>query len=96
MSPRKGKLGDNGCYVNSVHDDLDEFFDKIRERFEREEIVSTYSFPKLTKHEMIQVEIKNKDILKKDEGSKVRANRTNSSPNLCLEDLKNQKKMSTF
>ena len=64
LSPRKGKLGDNGCYVNSVHDDLDEFFDKIRERFEREEIVSTYSFPKLTQHEMIQVEIKNEDVLK--------------------------------
>ena len=64
MSPRKGKLGDNGCYVNSVHDDLDGFFDKIRERFEHEEIVSTYAFPKLTKHEMIQVEVKNKDVLK--------------------------------
>ena len=64
LSPRKGKLGDNGCYVNSVHDDLDGFFDKIRERFEHEEIVSTYAFPKLTKHEMIQVEVKNKDVLK--------------------------------
>ena len=60
----KGKLGENGYYTISVHDDLDEFFDKLCEGFEKEENVFTFGFPKLDENEMIQIVDKNENFLR--------------------------------
>ena len=66
--PDKGKealvigLG-NEWYKESVHDDLDSFFDKLQNGWRNEEGVITYFIPKLTEKEKKLVEEKNEDHL---------------------------------
>ena len=64
MSQLKGKLGTNGFYTQSVHDDLEEHFQKLRKGIVKEENVFTFCFPKLDENEMIQIMNKNEDFLK--------------------------------
>ena len=64
MSQLKGKLGTNGFYTQSVHDDLEEFIQTLRKGIVNEENVFTFCFPKLDENEMIQIVNKNEDYLK--------------------------------
>ena len=50
-------------YKESVHDDLDSFFDKLQNGWWEEEDVVTYFLPKLTEKEKKLVEQKDKDHL---------------------------------
>ena len=60
----KGKEEDrDGDYKESVHDDLDSFFDKLQNGWWEEEEVVTYFIPKLTEKEKKLVEEKDKDHL---------------------------------
>ena len=64
MSQLKGKLGTNGFYTQSVHDDLEEFIQTLRKGIVNEENVFTFCFPKLDENEMIKILNKNEDYLK--------------------------------
>ena len=64
MSQLKGKLGTNGFYTQSVHDDLEQLFHKLRKGIVKEEHIFTFCFPKLDENEMIQIVNKNEDFLK--------------------------------
>ena len=60
----KGKFEDeDGWDKESVHDDLDSFFDKLQNGWWEEEYVVTYFLPKLTEKEKKLVEEKDKDHL---------------------------------
>ena len=59
----KGKEEKDGWDKESVHDDLDSFFDKLQNGWWGEEIVVTYFIPMLTEKEKKLVEEKDKDHL---------------------------------
>ena len=60
----KGKFeNEKGHYKESVHDDLDSFFQKLQNGQLEEEIVVTNYFPMLTKEELKLVEQRNQDHL---------------------------------
>ena len=59
----KGKEERHGWDKESVHDDLDSFFDKLQNGWWEEEWVRTYFIPKLTEKEKKLVEEKDKDHL---------------------------------
>ena len=60
---KEGWGGGRGYYKESVHDDLDSFFDKLQNGWWEEETVWTYFIPKLTEEEKKLVEQKDKDHL---------------------------------
>ena len=60
----KGKFEDEfGDYKESVHDDLDSFFQKLQNGQLEEELVGTNYYPMLTKEELKLVEQRNQDHL---------------------------------